>query len=226
MSLPVELWHLVFEYIGLSDAFQLSLVSGHFSGMIAQYKGHLFIDSAESLKNENRNMFMHGWLRNQTRLDLSSVDLAPHEIGRIIDQYPKINTIVIRNIVDECSFFSVLGMYVRMDPSHYEQRSLRIELGRGRGDRKLTRSRIINTKSFNQTRISFYRWFCDACPINLLKSESRECHECSEHLKRLNICINCKLPCCDDCITIRLCNGCVNTDLPDFIRSFMDLSMF
>ena len=192
--------------------------------MIAQYKGHLFIDSAEPLKNENRNMFMHGWLRCQLKLDLSSVNLAPCEIGRIIDQYPKINTIVVRNLVDESRLFSVLGMYIRMDPSHYEQRFLRIELGRG-GDRKLTRSRIINTKSFNQTHISFYRWFCDARPINLLSSESSQCHECSEQLIRKDwkLCINCKLWCCENCITRRLCNGCIDTDLSEFI---MNLSMF
>lgn len=198
--LPVELWHSIFEYINLSDAYQLLRVSKHFNSMIKEYTGSLSIDIVAPLKIRNWNIFIDQWVKRQTRLDLSSVDLPPHELVRIIDQFPKIDTIIMRKLVDETVFFELICMYAKLDPSHYQERSLRIELGNNNKVRQIRDKRI---KEFydDMPNANIYRHFCPTRLNKLLADELYNCHECFKHLSsyQARVCVKCKSRCCRDC---------------------------
>lgn len=198
--LPVELWHSIFKYINLSDAYQLLRVSRQSNSMIKEYTGPLFIDNAAPLKNRNCNMLLHLWLKNQTILDLSCVDLLPHEIVRIIDHFPKIRTIIVKNLVDEAVFFELLCIYAKLDPSYYQERYLRIELGNHNKSKQVRDNRI---KDFYKSMPNgdIYRHFCPIRLNKILINEFHNCHECFKQMGpyQARLCIKCKSKCCSDC---------------------------
>jgi hypothetical protein len=206
MDLPFEIWSTIFEYVSLSDAFQLSIVSARFSAMIAQYKGPLFIDRTKALMNKNRSPFIHRWLRHQSKLDVTNAEIVPLDICRIIDQYCGINIITIRHRshMEEREFINMLKMYVKMDPS-YEQRDLVIELGYD--------DSYVNVKFFSKTRIKFYRRICimhqGPFKISEIKIGS-QCHECfKERSEKSVVCFYCRQLCCPECtVSYSYCKGC------------------
>jgi hypothetical protein len=205
--LPVELWHSIFEHINLSDAYQLLRVSRHFNSMIKEHTGPLLIDNVAPLRNRNWNVFIHLWLKNQTKLDLSSVDLAPHEIVRFIDEFPKIDTIIMRKLVDETVFFELLCIYAKLDPTHYQGRHLRIELGNHNKVKQVRDNRI---KDFYNCipNGNIYRHFCPARLNKISVDVFHNCHECSKQLRKYEqkLCSKCKSKCCDYCISNDICN--------------------
>jgi hypothetical protein len=167
--------------------------------MIKEYTGPLLINNAAPLRNRNWNVFIHLWLKCQTKIDLSSVDLAPHELVRIIDQFPKIDTIIMRKLVDETVFFELICMYAKLDPS-YQERKLRIELGNNNKVRQIRDKRI---KEFynSMPNANIYRHFCPTRLNKILADEFHNCHECFKQMGKFEyrLCIKCKSKCCSNC---------------------------
>jgi hypothetical protein len=201
MDLPIEIWHNIFNYINLSDAYQLLSVSRYIYDAVKKYTGPLSVDVATPLKIRNMNIFILQWLNAQTRLDLSFVDLAPHELVRIIDQFPNIDIIIMKSLVDETVFFELLILYAKLDPTHYEHRKVRIELGNNNKVRQIRDARI---KEFNEIipNGDIYRYCCPLRTNKILPGKAHQCHECFKDMQayEYRLCIKCKSKCCNNCV--------------------------
>jgi hypothetical protein len=204
----VEIWHLVFTHLNLSDAFQVLRVSKHFNKIIMNYDKQLKIDTPEPLKNKNWNTFVNQWLGRQTKLNVSLVDLAPHELVRIIDKFCKIKIIIASKLVEETVFFELLSIYAKLDPSSYRDRRLYIKLGNNNKTKQIRDGRIRDFyDNFPNGRI--FRQFCPSQIREITLNMTYRCHECYEQRHILYRCSKCKSKCCRECINHGICDGCM-----------------
>lgn len=206
MDFPIEIWYTIFERLNMSDIIQ---VSNHLYNITKNYTGYLCIDDIRYLKNRNWSIFIYRWLNTQTKLDLFPIKVTDRDLIKIIDQFSKINTIIVKDIINKRKFIASLFEYANADPLYYQKRQLIIETEKRDDDKTLQThdthlEQYHNRKKKNLRKkqreqyhssiphLNIYHWF----------SPEQQCHRCFKEVDDINKlvpCYFCKTKCCDDC---------------------------